>query len=283
MDIRDDVILVRELLHLTEKELAEELGVAFATVNRWETGQNVISPRHLQDLYAYAYRHGVYLNRIHEQFLKEEHQTAETKVLFHGAKSAFTLPVDLTCSKRHNDFGPGFYLGESFEQAASYIATADAPNVYAFALDLTGLKTVTFPVTLDWMLAISRFRGWMDAYKESPLLQSVTEKVLAADVVIAPIADNRMFDLIAEFVRGEITDLQCEHALSATDLGMQYVVRTEQAVRKLSFLQEMYVCPPEKDDFLQSRLETGKNGQDKVKAARIAYRGKGTYIDELLA
>jgi len=283
MDISHDLVLVRELLHLSQKDLANELGVSFATVNRWETGKHTIESRHLQALYVYAYTHGVYLNRIHEQFLKEEYQTAKRHVLFHGAKSTFTLPVTLDRSKQHNDFGMGFYLGESFAQAALYISNINAPYVYAFHLTLTGLTTVTFNVTLDWMLAIAYFRGWLDAYANRTILQRIVDTIQGADVVVAPIADNRMFDLIAEFVRGEITDLQCEHALSATNLGMQYVIRTERAVHHLSFLQEMYVCSREKDEFLMTRMESNKVGQDKVKAARIAYRGKGKYIDELLA
>ena len=67
------------------------------------------------------------------------------------------------------------------------------------------------------------------------------------DVIIAPIADNRMFDIINEFVENEITDEQCRHALAATNLGYQYVLKTVKAVDSISYLQEMYVCNKEKE------------------------------------
>ena len=38
MDFSDKIRFVREELGLTQKELAKKLGVAFATINRWENG-----------------------------------------------------------------------------------------------------------------------------------------------------------------------------------------------------------------------------------------------------
>lgn len=97
-----------------------------------------------------------------------------------------------------------------------------------------------------------------------------------------PVADNRMFDIISEFVRGEITDLQCEHALAATNLGMQYVARTSKAVNKITMIKSCYLCSAEKESYINERLNLNLVCQNKVKVARIEYRGKGQYIDELL-
>ena len=106
--------------------------------------------------------------------------------------------------------------------------------------------------------------------------------MLAHDIIIAPIADNRMFDIISEFVRGEITDLQCEHALAATNLGFQYVLKSENALKNISLIKPLYVCSREKEKLVNLRLEMSDLSQDKVRVARIEYRGKGQYIDELL-
>lgn len=40
MDIKKEIVVIREILGLTQKELAQALHVAFETVNRWETGEN---------------------------------------------------------------------------------------------------------------------------------------------------------------------------------------------------------------------------------------------------
>ncbi len=40
MDYSAKIKEIREVLLLSQKELAEELGVSFATVNRWENGHH---------------------------------------------------------------------------------------------------------------------------------------------------------------------------------------------------------------------------------------------------
>ena len=88
------------------------------------------------------------------------------------------------------------------------------------------------------MIAIAYFRGWLNDYKDSPLIKRLVSKLSDYDVIIAPIADNRMFDIIAEFVENEITDEQCRHALAATNLGFQYVLKTNKTLKMLSFLKK---------------------------------------------
>lgn len=39
MDFKDKVKYVRKKLYLSQEMMAKELGVAFATVNRWEAGR----------------------------------------------------------------------------------------------------------------------------------------------------------------------------------------------------------------------------------------------------
>lgn len=39
MDFKEKILYVRAILNLTQSELAKELNVSFATINRWETGR----------------------------------------------------------------------------------------------------------------------------------------------------------------------------------------------------------------------------------------------------
>ena len=121
-----------------------------------------------------------------------------------------------------------------------------------------------------------------EQYEQDKILKSIIEKVENADVIIAPIADNRMFDLISEFVDGVITNEQCEHAIAATNLGNQYVVKTKKALEKLDFIKLFFLSSKEKDAYKNKRLENNNINLNKVKVSRIEYRGKGQYIDELL-
>lgn len=103
------------------------------------------------------------------------------------------------------------------------------------------------------------------------------------DYIIAPIADNRMFQIIHSFIFGEITDEQCKHCLAATNLGSQYVFLNEKAVNKVRLIERCYISENEKEYYKNRRSSDAKPGEDKVRLARIQYRGKGKYIDEILS
>ena len=163
----------------------------------------------------------------------EENEKDNIKLLFHGAKGDIIFPLDLNHSKETNDFGIGFYLGENFSQASTYISNSISKYVYAFSLNLNNLKISKFNVDSEWMLAIAYYRGWLTNYSNGEIIKNIIKKVEESDIIIAPIADNRMFDLISEFVEGSITNKQCEHALAATNLGNQYVVKTQKGLENL--------------------------------------------------
>lgn len=283
MNLSNEISIICEVLELNETEFSKKINVSLETINNWKFKRKAISLAHLEKVYSFAYENGIGLNNIYEQLLKEEYQNTKNIVLFHGAKKAFSLPINfINNSKSTNDFGIGFYLGETFEQGANYISVINQNIVYCFCLNLSGLKTYKFNVNTEWMLAIAYFRGWLNDYKDSPLIQRLIGKLSNYDVIIAPIADNRMFDIIAEFVGNEITDEQCKHALAATNLGFQYVLKTNKAVANIKFLKEMFVCQKEKSHYLYNRNTLTNNGSQKVKAARIQYKNKGRYIEEIL-
>ena len=283
MDVSKEIFVLCETLNLTEKELGSELGVTYESVNNWKHNRKTIDEINIERLYSYAYKQDIKFNLIYEQLLVEEHQDKDVIVLFHGAKKVLSLPLNIIAnSKARNDFGLGFYLGTSFEQAANYISFLNVNKVYAFKLNLKNLKIVKFEVNTDWMLAIAYYRGWIEEYKDSPKVLNIIKEVEAADVIIAPIADNRMFDIINEFVENTITDEQCKHALAATNLGYQYVLKSNKALNQIDLLQEMFVCKEEKKHCTDARISLTNNGLQKVKVARIEYKNKGKYIEELL-
>ena len=236
----------------------------------------------MEKLYSYAYAKGVKFNDIFEQLIKEDNQKDKEIVLFHGAKMPFSMPIDFdSLSKATYDFGIGLYLRETFEQAATYISFLGQKLVYCFGLNLANLKTYKFNVDTEWMIAIAYFRGWLNDYKDRPYIKAILDKLVGCDVIIAPIADNRMFDIITEFVEGEITDEQCKHALAATNLGFQYVLKTSKSLENIRLIREMFVCEKEKESCVKSRESLTNSGLQKVKLARIQYKGKGKYIEEI--
>jgi hypothetical protein len=132
------------------------------------------------------------------------------------------------------------------------------------------------------MLTIAFYRKRIKEYADHPIVKRLAQKLADIDYIVAPIADNRMYEIIDEFIDGEITDVQCQHCLSATNLGFQYVFVTEKALKNVSILRHCYLCPTEKKFYLDKRIDENKVGNDKVKVAKRQYRGEGLYIDQIL-
>lgn len=280
--IAQDIESVMEIKGLSTQELAEELGVSRVTVSNWIHQKAAITDQHMDAFYCYAFRKGVRLNKIKEQFYREDGIRNRELLLFHGAKTAINGELSLNYSKKINDFGNGFYCGESLEQSAMFVATHPSSSLYMLKFDPTGLKSKCFHTDREWMLTIAYYRGRLEDYKNTSAVENIAKACEGADYIIAPIADNRMFEIIDSFIDGEITDIQCQHCLSATNLGMQYVFVSSRALRNITLLERCYLAQPEKETYLRSRQESYQMNQDKVKLARKQYRNQGEYIEDIL-
>ena len=215
-------------------------------LNRWEKSQVEPSGENLEKLYSYAYRKGIRLNRIKEQFYREE-LPANRTLLFHGAKSVIDGVIRWNRSRTNNDFGQGFYMGESFRQAALFVSNFRDSSVYCLSLNEEGLIRAEYAVDTEWMLTVACFRG-------------------------------RLRGRISK----EREEQVCGKALAATELGMQYVARSARAAERTEVLERCYLCASERHGYASARRDDLRTAEDKVRAARIQYRGKGKYIDELL-
>ena len=281
-DLCTDMEIVMDLLHLTADELAKEIGVIPITLSRWKQNEEKISTANLDAFYDFVFRKGIRLNKIKEQLFRED-CPAHSVILFHGAKTYLDGHISIEKSKNTNDFGRGFYCGESMEQSAMFVANYPASSLYILEFDTRNLRHTRLYVDRDWMLLIAYFRNKLTEYENHPLITNLLSKLVDVDYIIAPIADNRMFEIIDSFIDGEITDIQCQHCLSATNLGNRYVFVTEQALRQLTICRHCYLSSIEKKFYLTSKQEESKLGNDKVKVARRQYRGQGLYIEEILA
>ena len=280
--IIQDIETVMDLTELTTEDFATELGISRTSLHNWLSKQKDISEKNISNFYEYTFRKGIRLNKIKEQFYREEVAHGSNILLFHGAKTNIDGAIQLNYSKRKNDFGPGFYCGESLEQSAMFVATYPSSSLYMLKFDQANLKCKEFGVNRDWMLMIAYFRGRLGEYVNSEIIKSLLSELQNVDYIIAPIADNRMFEIIDQFIDGEITDVQCQHCLSATNLGKQYVFISETALQQVEILEHCYLANSEKEHYLLSRQESLEMNRDKVKIARKQYRNQGNYIEDIL-
>ncbi|MEI3148192.1 MAG: DUF3990 domain-containing protein [Merdibacter sp.] len=232
-------------------------------------------------VYNFAFDKKIQLNRLKEMLWIKK-LPLDYKLLFHGAKRIIEGPLNVHVGRINNDFGQGFYTGETYAQAISFVSGYNGSSVYYLDFNSQNLKCKEYQVNQEWMMTIAYYRGALDKYKDHAIITRMIKDSRNCDYIIAPIADNRMFKIIDSFIQGEITDEQCKHCLGATNLGKQYVFVSDLAISQLKIVERVYLADNEKNYYKEMRSSESKLGEDKVKLARIQYRGKGKYIDEIL-
>lgn len=278
--INEDLKLIREMLEISQDEMAISIGVDKKTITRIENSINYPTSETLEKIYDFAYKKGIKINKIKEMMYKEE--SPRLKIIFHGSKNMIEGTISPNYGRLNNDFGSGFYCGESIEQTTSFVSRFKDSSIYILKFDEKDLKFVNFDVNQEWMLAVAYFRGRLQEYENNILIQNIIHKVKNSDYIIAPIADNRMFRIMDRFIDGEITDEQCKHCLAATNLGKQYVLLTEKATSKVDILERCYISKAERENYLTQKQAEINDSDNKVKFALIEYKREGKYIEEIL-
>lgn len=277
-----DFKAIRDVLDISQKEFAKVLDTEQKTISNIESKDSYPSKTIVESAFTYAFKKDVKINKLKE-LLCRDNLSHNEKLLFHGSKGEIKGDIDVNFGRGNNDFGQGFYTGESYEQAVSFISTYDDPSVYFMSFDDSDLKCKRYSVDREWMMTIAYYRESLEEYENHPLIEKIIAESRDCDYIVAPIADNKMFETINEFIEGNLTDEQCKHCLAATNLGMQYVFLTEKAASRLKIVERCYVCDKEREYYKKIKEDYRKLGNDKVKLAKAQYRGIGKYIDEVLA
>ena len=274
-----DVQTLCESSSISVEELAEKMGINSSSLFRFlKEGP---SEEILESFYGLVFRNGMRFNKAKEELFREDLDAGEV-LLFHGSKEGLT-EINPNGSRSTCDFSNGFYCGESYSSALCFIDSDEKSSVYAFKARLDGLKIGEFKSDLEWMLSVCYYRGMLKGYESNDKLMAIIQKHLDDDVIIAPIADNRMFRVMQQFGQGEITDVQAIHALSASRLGKQYVFKSEKAVSRLKEIERLYLCKEEKEASVAKSKERANEIQTKLDLSKREYREGGHYIDEVFA
>jgi len=279
--ISEDILLIREFYQLSQDEFANVFGVDKITIIRTESKETYPREEFMDKVYSYCFEKGLKMN-IQKEMLYKDDLSKNHILLTHASKSGIDGKISIDKGRINSDFGKGFYCGESYNKSISFVCRFPSPCVYFIDFTPDNLREIRFEVSTEWMLAIAYYRGRLEEYKDSKIIKEIIGKINKVDYIVAPIADNRMFQIIDTFIDGEITDEQCKHCLAATNLGMQYVFKTQKALDQISILERCFVSSKEKEYYQNEQVRFQKEGEDKSKLARIQYRGKGKYIEEIL-
>lgn len=280
-DFAWDLNLILRSLNMSESALAKKLGFNTPSISNWLKGKYEADDRSKEDIYRYAYRNDLKINEAHEEPYRKLCEKQGQILLFHGAKRKIDSQIDLSYSKINNDFGRGFYCGEYYRQASMFISNFKESMVYAYGIIPKGLKKAEYSINSDWVLTIAYYRGFLNEYSDHRIIKDLKKRVEKADLIIAPIADNRMFDVIREFTDGRISLEACEEALVALDLGRQYVLRSEKAISRLGYLKKFYLCEDEKEYHQIIAKQSFAKRMEQIKGFRSRNKN-GRYIEEIL-
>lgn len=282
-NLQTDIQVIESILDISDVYLAFQTGLSRNDIVEWVQGNKLTADKEeLESIYNYAFNQNLYLNDIKWQMYKDQYQVNNTLVLCHGSRNKIIGNLRLDASGDSNDFANGFYCGENTKQAGMFVSEEPDSSLYILTLNLDGLNVVKFNTDTDWLLAVSYYRDTLGDYTNNSRVQSIIEKCSNADVIIAPIADNRMFELIDQFLAGELTDKQCLYAMSATQLGYQYVCKTQKALDNIELLERCYLCASEKAYYNKSNIRESNTGLNKAQLAKRLYSNEGKYIKEIL-
>ncbi len=274
-NIRDDIRFILESEKINNIDLSEKTGVSRMTLDSIEQ-KGTARDDVCEKIYSYAYLNNYRINAVKEELIKEKYHN----VLFHGSKYGLS-EVTIFGSRDNCDFGKGFYLGETYKQALSFVCEKDKSSVYSFRCSFENLKIKKFECDLEWMIAICYYRGTLGKFSTNSKVDEIIKEVENVDVVIAPIADNKMFYVMAQFTEGEINADVALHSLSASKLGLQYIFKTEKALTHLVPIERYYLSIPERENCREFLNERSYEIDTKLKLAKREFR-TGLYIEEIL-
>lgn len=274
-NIKEDIRFFLESERMNLSDLAEKTKISRTTLDGiMKKGRSADSV--CEKFYTYVYENRYRMNIVKEELIREKYQD----VLFHGSKNGLS-EITVTGSRDRCDFGQGFYLGENYSQALAFVCENEKSSVYSFKYSVDNLKVKRFACSLEWMLAICCYRGTLGDFTQSKMVRQIIAETEDSDVIIAPIADNKMFYIMAQFTDGEINADVALHSLSASSLGSQYVFRSEKALKKLVPIEKYYLCRPEREECKARLNERSYEIDTKLKLAKREFKN-GLYIEEIL-
>ncbi len=156
-------------------------------------------------------------------------------ILYHGSNVTVKKPR-LFASARALDFGAGFYLTTSLEQAEQWAKIVQKrqmsgiPTISEFAVDDTKfdvlrIRRFTVPDT-EWLLYISANRK----DKGVPF---------DYDVVTGPVANDNTMPVINMYLKGAYDEAETLKRLLPQNLKDQFAFKTEKALELLVFTKEI--------------------------------------------
>ncbi len=175
-------------------------------------------------------------------------------LLYHGSYAEISS-IDLSYSRNSLDFGKGFYLTSSYEQAVNYIPSAVKKNIRRRKLptdfQIADGRLSVFQFHPDPGLAIHYFEtasiDWLHfiaANRDDALFQDFLQSFQAYDILGGKVADDSTAATLNSYITGEYgvpgsarADNFAIEQLLPNRLTDQFCFRTTKALTSLEFVR----------------------------------------------
>lgn len=276
---------IRSSLNLSQTEFAEQLGVSFQTVNRWENGKVIPNRLAQSKIYDFCKEKQVpvydfIINKITDISSKIKLESGRV-LLYHGSKSGIDGSI-APLSRKQCDFGKGFYMGTEPAQALTLICDYEKSKFYIISIGTDELAHLEVPADIEWAMIVAYHRGRMEKIKGSPFYNKYRDLTADKDLIIGSIANDRMFYVIDNFFIGSITDAALVNSLSALQLGKQYVAVTQKGCDSVRIEYELPLSHLERLVIRDVAEENRARGVSLANDICKNYRREGKFFDEIL-
>ncbi len=271
---------IRQSVGMSQEQFANALGTTPLSINRWENGKTQPNKMAQLQLFEFCKKYNI---DLFDYIVKQVYVDTNDNnlILYHGSKKGIVGNIE-PISRESCDFGKGFYLGSAPSQPLTLICDEEKPILYTMKLDITGLKVLKVEMNIEWAMIIAYYRGYMDEVKGSEIYNKYKALTDGYDVIVGYIANDRMYKVMKNFFEKEITDVALIHSLSALDLGIQYVCKSEKACEQLEIINQRELTSLELAILKDKSIIRRQEGINLTEEMLLKYRREGKFFDEII-
>ena len=207
----------------------------------------------------------------------------DDRILYHGSRGGIDGKIQ-PISRTRCDFGKGFYMGKNAEQVQSLVVEDAVPVFYTVKFRLSEIPEDKILVVnnQDWLNIILANRKKSEEFNKLSFTKKLLKQLDKYDVIIGPIADDRMNEALIRFNNYALTDKGLYACLKSVDYGNQFVAKTSFACSKIDIISERNIDEQEVE-YLRKYTETKRAAsRDVVFNNIIKYQRDGLYLNELI-
>ena len=211
---------------------------------------------------------------------------SEVIKLYHGSEKIVIKPL-YNYGKIDNDYGRGFYCTKEVELAKEWACQKDKDGfVNSYSLDASGLNTLYLNSkkysVLHWLSILVQNREVDDLENREAvefLKNNYSIDTSNFDMIVGYRADDSYFTFARDFINDAITIQSLTKAMRLGRLGLQVMVKSEEAFNRLQFLGYESVS---KSLYYSKYKERDGNARSSYKELRNQSKSSGLIITEII-